>query len=548
MYRYFWRLMLSFLIWAVIAPISQTCAATSNTKTMTLKAKDDTYVTQAAPQKNYGSEKDLQVSYSDEEETAMEETYLFFDLTALPEKATITNATLSLYLKSGTITGARTFELKPVSAPWTQSTLNWSNKPETGDGIETKSLKQDAVGDFVIWGAASTHDTPSDDELTSTIKQWHAAPTSQYGFALLGPEAAPAYSCVFASSESASNVPELKITYTLPGPVISGVTASDLTNTSARITWSTTDQANSYVEYGTSTNLGTTIGTDEYVFSHAVTLQNLQPATTYQYQVQSTDKEGLISTSDILSFVTLAVAATDTSANEPEVTATGEEEIVEEQLDQAAALADKQAEEQARSQALDQNANAYTPSTQEQEAAADATALSLTASDQMSSGTRNSLEKSKDFFLKIAPFVLLTLFLFLVFKNSLSGYMHETIQKHPDSPPVSPPSGPEIRPTAGTTPSYSSEFPKNYKQNSTAAPAYPAPSVTTTNQHIYVQEMPDQTPAPAEKNTPSPGHVVNLSSAMPRPPLVSRLPALKLSQPQAARSNTLDLSIKNKGG
>lgn len=75
--------------------------------------------------------------------------------------------------------------------------------------------------------------------------------------------------------------------------VISGVTASSLTRSSATIQWTTSKPADSQVEYGTSAAYGSTTGLNSsLVTSHSVTLTNLLANTLYHYRVRSKDSSG----------------------------------------------------------------------------------------------------------------------------------------------------------------------------------------------------------------------------------------------------------------
>jgi hypothetical protein len=87
--------------------------------------------------------------------------------------------------------------------------------------------------------------------------------------------------------------------HTLAGPVISGVTATQVFNSSATIVWNTNQTADSYVSYATSTtnfnSIKTQSGTGDSVTAHTITLTNLQAGTTYYYSIQSgiaTDNNG----------------------------------------------------------------------------------------------------------------------------------------------------------------------------------------------------------------------------------------------------------------
>jgi peptidoglycan hydrolase-like protein with peptidoglycan-binding domain len=67
------------------------------------------------------------------------------------------------------------------------------------------------------------------------------------------------------------------------------VTAGD---TTATITWQTSESSLSWIVYGTSTDYGLEVKTTSYVTSHSVSLEDLSPETTYHYQIKSEDSSG----------------------------------------------------------------------------------------------------------------------------------------------------------------------------------------------------------------------------------------------------------------
>ncbi|HEY5593629.1 MAG TPA: fibronectin type III domain-containing protein, partial [Nitrospiria bacterium] len=76
-------------------------------------------------------------------------------------------------------------------------------------------------------------------------------------------------------------------------PVISGVTASNLTGTGAVITWMTNEAATPRVEYGTSANYGSSSAlVSTLATSHSITLNGLAPSTPYHFRVMSGDAAG----------------------------------------------------------------------------------------------------------------------------------------------------------------------------------------------------------------------------------------------------------------
>ncbi len=93
----------------------------------------------------------------------------------------------------------------------------------------------------------------------------------------------------------------MNVTYTATGtvstdctpPVISNVAVTNLTGTTATVTWTTNESANSRVTYGTSIPPGTNrddLG--NYVTSHSVNLTGLTPCSQYYFSVTSADAVG----------------------------------------------------------------------------------------------------------------------------------------------------------------------------------------------------------------------------------------------------------------
>ncbi len=97
-------------------------------------------------------------------------------------------------------------------------------------------------------------------------------------------------------------------------PVISNVASSDITGTSAKITWDTDELSDSVVNYGTTTALGSTESDNAMVKSHSITLTELSENTTYYYEVQSTDPSSNTAVDDNNgSYYTFTTTITDTT-------------------------------------------------------------------------------------------------------------------------------------------------------------------------------------------------------------------------------------------
>jgi hypothetical protein len=87
-------------------------------------------------------------------------------------------------------------------------------------------------------------------------------------------------------------------------PVIKNVSASSETETGAIITWTTNEPGSSQVEYGQTTEYGSTATSDVLTTTHNITLSGLEPNIEYHYRVKSKDKAGNEASSKDYSFAT----------------------------------------------------------------------------------------------------------------------------------------------------------------------------------------------------------------------------------------------------
>jgi hypothetical protein len=88
-------------------------------------------------------------------------------------------------------------------------------------------------------------------------------------------------------------------------PVISAVTATNISQTGATITWTTNSASSSEVDYGTTASYGTVVTNAAPVTSHSIALSGLSASTTYHFQVKSTDAQNNTTTSADSTFTTL---------------------------------------------------------------------------------------------------------------------------------------------------------------------------------------------------------------------------------------------------
>lgn len=72
-------------------------------------------------------------------------------------------------------------------------------------------------------------------------------------------------------------------------PVISSVTLSDISDSSAKVNWTTDELASSAVDYGTTASYGSTTSDAALTTSHSITIDGLSANTTYHYRIRSSD-------------------------------------------------------------------------------------------------------------------------------------------------------------------------------------------------------------------------------------------------------------------
>jgi hypothetical protein len=87
-------------------------------------------------------------------------------------------------------------------------------------------------------------------------------------------------------------------------PLISGLSLEVQDSNSARVIWSTDEDASSFVEYGNSVDYGSTYGQWTMQKEHSVILNNLDPKTQYNFRAISSDDWGNIAYSENFVFTT----------------------------------------------------------------------------------------------------------------------------------------------------------------------------------------------------------------------------------------------------
>lgn len=90
----------------------------------------------------------------------------------------------------------------------------------------------------------------------------------------------------FLTLDTAASTPDIA------APTISDVIVSNITKSSATISWTTNEDATSQVEYGTTSSYGSNTLIETHIKIHYVELINLNPDTNYYYRVRSKDASG----------------------------------------------------------------------------------------------------------------------------------------------------------------------------------------------------------------------------------------------------------------
>ncbi len=156
------------------------------------------------------------------------------------------------------------------------------------------STSLDVTGYRISYGAASGQYSTLIDVGNVTTCTVSGLASGTYFFA------AQAYSAAGDLSDYSNEIAAL-----IAPPVISAVASSNVKGTSATISWTTNENSDSQVDYGTTASYGTstTLAT-ALVTAHSQALSGLTSNTTYHYRVKSKDAAGNLATSGDFTFAT----------------------------------------------------------------------------------------------------------------------------------------------------------------------------------------------------------------------------------------------------
>ncbi|OIP96297.1 hypothetical protein AUK40_05135 [Candidatus Wirthbacteria bacterium CG2_30_54_11] len=476
-----------------------------------LVATDDASVTSTAADQPNGNAESLVLEYKAGENNRQSITYLSFDLSSIPKNAVVTRARLTLFASSVSELSETVIQLKDVQDSWTQSTLTWNTKKETGITRAAATIHASDSGEFITWPDNPTLSL-TDDKLTAQINLYVRSSVDQFSCALVGPapEVSPDYTLTFVSTEDGTEPdrqPRLVVTYDQPGPKISGVTATDITDTAVTISWVTDEVADSLVRYGESPSVESSQGSSATTTQHSVKLTSLKPRSDYNFRVESTDKNGALTSSDLQTFTTIA---TPPPTNDVEKT--------------AAEVPDPKA---ADTTATDPARQPATQKTTQQPISTPATTaprnqsgeLLLSESDTDTTPKKNAIDAVKKWAVTFLPFIAIIGFFILIFRSSISGYAETNTPGF--KPPV--PQDPQFR--APAPPPMQAPPQKQPPPEAPACYDYPTPPMPAPQQPV--QPPPTQQQRPMSTQPPRP-QVVRLTP----PQLKNRPPVLDLKKKQ----------------
>ena len=198
----------------------------------------------------------------------------------------------------------RTFNTNDITAP-VVTLLNVSEITSNSALIEWETVG-DPSNTYVTYSVGGGTETTIGTDF----------PVTSHAITLTGLTELTAYDFTVSSTDPSNNTGTDTGSFGTPSagsgspPVITdGPTESDITATSAKITWRTDIESSSVVIYGTSFPLQfSTFGAGDTI-GHVVTLTGLQPETTYNYVVQSASPTGETVSSDPATFTTLPTAS-----------------------------------------------------------------------------------------------------------------------------------------------------------------------------------------------------------------------------------------------
>jgi hypothetical protein len=197
--------------WSASTPAQAQAGTTCVVIQPNATAGKDAYIKEDKVDERRGGDSELRVK---SENGHLNRSLLQFDLSSLPSGASVSSATLSLYVKDAS-GGAVTINARSVTNSWVESEVTWKARNKAANLLWTT-----AGGDFGAVVSSTSVDNTKDVwrswNVTSLAANWVATPASNYGVILEAAVTDPKTEKKFKSSDdgTATERPKLEVCYT----------------------------------------------------------------------------------------------------------------------------------------------------------------------------------------------------------------------------------------------------------------------------------------------------------------------------------------------
>lgn len=179
-----------------------TLASTISAATAQAPPSADTFVSSNAPAKNFGSQPLLAVQSGTS-------SYVRFNLSGLPAGATVTTATVRLFVDA--VSQAGSFDVYEIDQPWSENSLTFNSAPSLGvsaSGGKPVTVSKSSLNQFVVV------------DITPLVQGWLSGTVPNNGLAIaLAGGNAGSFGFDSKESEYTSHEPELEVTFSgVAGP------------------------------------------------------------------------------------------------------------------------------------------------------------------------------------------------------------------------------------------------------------------------------------------------------------------------------------------
>lgn len=250
-------------------------------------------------------------------------TALILQLQGILRLAGFTNITATGILDSATVSAAQYFAANGDSAPHSSGGgghhSSSNNSDTTAPAITLTGTTPAQTSATVAWTTDEAADSQAEYGTTSSYTASTTLDSSlvtSHSVSVTGLTASTTYHYRVLSTDASGNLAaSTDQTFTTTAaadttaPTITAI-ASSTSTTGATITWTTNENADSRVDYGSNSSYGTASTSATLGTSHSITLSGLTSSTVYHFRIQSTDASSNVATSSDLTFTTSTGADT----------------------------------------------------------------------------------------------------------------------------------------------------------------------------------------------------------------------------------------------